>query len=137
MPDTPELADAIAELDDDYLRVQLLLAVRRAGSEQPRRAGLWHALAGLLAAEQQRRRQSASLTGETAEGAGTPDGLSAVDDVREELRRDAEALDAEYGDAQGDFPTPAGQAPFVDEAAPPEVPPGAPAPGDAEGQGLS
>ena len=139
MPDT--LTDAIADLDDDYLRVQLLLAVRRAGSEQPRRAGLWHALAGLLAAEQQRRRQSTQLTGGAGE-ADVPDGVSAVDDVREELRRDVEALDAEYGDAQGEFPTPAGQAPPVEPepltAQPPPAAAAPPAePAAPEGQGLS
>lgn len=88
MADTPsELAAAIAELDDGYLRLQLLLAVRRASTDEPRRAGLWHALAGLLAAEQQRRADQG--------GAGQPDAPfpeAAVAEVREELRLDAEAL---------------------------------------------
>ena len=91
---TSDLAAAIAELDDGYLRVQLLLAVRRAGSDEPRRAGLWHALAAQLAAEQQRRRQSDELTG----GGGQDDPLppaSVVEEVKEELRLDAEALEAE------------------------------------------
>lgn len=115
MPQTPDLASAVADLDDGYLRLQLLLAVRRAGSQEPQRAGLWHALAGILAAEQQRRLQSAELTGEPgrAEEAGELQAL-ALDDVREELRRDAEAIEAEYGDAVGDFPQPAGQAPLVE-----------------------
>lgn len=108
MPDT-ELAQAIADLDDGYLHLQLLLAVRRAGSQEPRRAGMWHALAGLLANEEQSRSQSQRLTGE----AGAPDVASAVVDVQEELRRDAEAIEAEYGDAVGDFPQPAGRAPLV------------------------
>lgn len=89
-----DLAEAIAALDDGYLRVQLLLAVRRAGTDEPRRAGVWHALAGLLAAEQQRRRQSDELT-----GGGDDDDLlpsaSVVAEVQEELRLDAEALGAE------------------------------------------
>ncbi len=97
---TSDLSEAIAALDDGYLRVQLLLAVRRAGTDEPRRAGVWHALAGLLAAEQQRRRQSDELTG----GGGEPDDLlpsaSVVAEVQEELRLDAEALEAE------DFGTP-------------------------------
>lgn len=91
---TSDLTAAVAELDDGYLRVQLLLAVRRAGTDEPRRAGLWHALAALLAAEQQRRRQSDELLG----GGGADDlvpASSAVADVEEELRLDAEALQAE------------------------------------------
>lgn len=115
MPDTPDLASAIADLDDDYLQVQLLLAVRRAGTEEPRRAGLWHALAGLLAAEQQSRRQSSQLTGAGAPAAVVDHDLtSTLESVREELRRDAAAIEAEYGDAAGEFPNPAGQAPLVE-----------------------
>lgn len=113
MPETPDLASAVADLDDGYLQAQLLLAVRRAGSQEPRRAGLWHALAGLLAAEQQSRRQSAGLTGEGDEGDRRQAVQAALDDVREELRRDAEAIEGEYGDAVGEFPSPAGQAPPV------------------------
>ena len=115
MPDNPDLTSAIADLDDDYLRVQLLLAVRRAGNEEPRRAALWHALAGLLAAEQQSRGQSAQLTGDPGTGGGGSI-QETLDSVREELRRDAAAIEAEYGDAAGEFPNPAGQAPFVDES---------------------
>ena len=127
MPDTTDLAAAIAELDDDYLQVQLLLALRRAGNEEPRRAGLWHALAGVLAAEQQSRRQSTRLTGHEQGGddLGVPMAAT-LESVREELRRDAAAIAAEYGDAAGEFPNPAGQAPFVqseDAAAPPAAAP--------------
>ncbi len=119
MPDTRELASAISDLDEGYLQAQLLLAVGRASREEPRRAAFWHALAGLLATEQQRRRQSAELTGPPA-----ADGLdveTALRQVRDELRLDAETLEAQYADATGEFPTPAGQAPLVqpDEAAPP------------------
>ena len=89
-----DLEAAIAGVDDGYLRAQLLLAVRRAGAEEPGRAGMWHAMAALLAAEQQRRRQSDELT-----GSEEPDDLlppaSVVAEVKEELRLDAEALDAE------------------------------------------
>ena len=90
---TSDLVEAISAVDDGYLRVQLLLAVRRAGTDEPRRAGMWHALAALLAAEQQRRRQSDELT-----GGGEADQLppaSVVAEVKEELRLDAEALEAE------------------------------------------
>lgn len=115
MPDAPDLASAIADLDDDYLQVQLLLAVRRAGNEEPRRAGLWHALAGMLAAEQQSRLQSTQLTGRRGGGAETAASLaSTLDSVREELRGDAAAIEAEYGDAAGEFPNPAGQAPLIE-----------------------
>ena len=113
MPDNPDLTSAIADLDDDYLRVQLLLAVRRAGNEEPRRAALWHALAGLLAAEQQSRGQSTQLTGDSVTGGAGPI-QETLDSVREELRRDAAAIEAEYGDAAGEFPNPAGRAPFVE-----------------------
>lgn len=122
MPADNALASAISDLDDGYLRAQLLLAVGRASREEPRRAGFWHALAGLLAAEQQQRQQSAGLTGTATAQADDPGGTSsALEAVLEELRRDAETLEAEYADATGEFPTPAGQAPLVqpDEAAPP------------------
>ena len=89
---TSDLEAAIAALDDGYLRAQLLLAVRRTGAEEPRRGAMWHALAGLLAAEQQRRRQSDELT-----GGDEPDDLlpPVVAEVKEELRLDVEALEAE------------------------------------------
>lgn len=120
MPADSAMASAVSELDDGYLRAQLLLAVGRASREEPRRAGFWHALAGLLAAEQQQRQQSAGLTGTTPadDAAGAS---SALEAVLEELRRDAETLEAQYADATGEFPAPAGQAPLVqpDEAAPP------------------
>jgi hypothetical protein len=91
---TGELEAAVAALDDAYLRCQLVLAVRRAGTDEPRRAGLWHALAGILAAEQQRRRQTSELT-----GGGDEDDLlppaSVIAEVQEELRLDGEALKAE------------------------------------------
>ena len=91
MPEIPsDLAAALSELDDGYLRLQLLLAVRRASTEEPRRAGLWHALAGMLAAEQQRRRDEG-----TAGGDDVLPAASVVAEVREELRLDAEALELE------------------------------------------
>jgi hypothetical protein len=91
---TGELEAAIAALDDGYLRCQLMLAVRRAGTDEPRRAGVWHALAGMLAAEQQRRRQSRELTGSDDAGDLLPP-ASVIAEVQEELRLDAEALKAE------------------------------------------
>ncbi len=91
---TSDLEAAVAQLDDAYLRVQLLLAVRRTGTDEPRRAGMWHALAALLAAEQQRRRQSNELTGGAPDNDPLPP-ASVVAEVREELRLDAEALEVE------------------------------------------
>lgn len=93
--ESTDLEAALAEVDDAYLGVQLLLAVRRAGSDEPRRAGMWHALAGMLAAEQQRRRQREGLTGVTGQEDDLLSGASVVAEVREELRLDAEALDIE------------------------------------------
>ncbi len=96
MADDPsDLEAALAEVDDAYLGVQLLLAVRRAGSDEPRRAGMWHALAGMLAAEQQRRRQRAGLAGATGQEDDLLPGASVVSEAREELRLDAQALDIE------------------------------------------
>jgi len=91
---TSDLVAALTELDDGYLRVQLLLAVRRAGTDEPRRAGMWHALAALLASEQQRRRQSDELTG-GSRGEDPLPPASVVAEVTEELRLDGEALRAE------------------------------------------
>lgn len=100
MPEAPDLAAAVAELDDTYLQVQLLLAVRRAASEEPRRASLWHGLAALFAAEQERRRRTADLaTG--GQGPSVEELSAAVEAAREELRRDAESLEAEFLDAVG------------------------------------
>lgn len=121
MPADTALASAISDLDDGYLRAQLLLAVGRASREEPRRAGFWHALAGLLAAEQQQRQQSAGLTGTTTAQAGDEAATSsALEAALEELRSDAATLEAQYADATGAFPAPAGQAPLVqpDESAP-------------------
>ncbi|MGI8686910.1 MAG: hypothetical protein ACR2MO_17775 [Acidimicrobiales bacterium] len=120
MPDTPDLVAAISDLDDGYLQAQLLLAVSRASREEPRRAAFWHAMAAMLAAEQQQRRQSAGLTGDVDGEAGGADMASALEQIRDELRLDAETLGAQYADATGAFPAPAGQAPLVqeDEAGP-------------------
>lgn len=88
---TLDLATAVSDLDDAYLQVQLLLAQRRAGSEEPRRAALWHTLAVTLAEELSRR-------GLTGSGRATPEELR---QVQEELVRDAEVLRAEYDEAAG------------------------------------
>ena len=117
MAETDELNSAISELDDGYLQAQLLLAVGRAGREEPRRAGFWHAMAGLLAAEQQRRRQGEELTG-PQESVLSDDVAAALAHGQEGLRLDSDTLDAQYQDAIGGFPAPAGLAPLVGAEAP-------------------
>jgi hypothetical protein len=61
MAESAELTSAIAELDDGYLKAMLLLAVRLASSEDPRRSGFWHALAVALADEQEKRQGAGAL----------------------------------------------------------------------------
>ena len=100
MADEPnDLVEAIAELDEGYLRAQLFLAVRRASSDEPRRAALWHSVARLLAADQQRRQGAGGGGGESPEDELAR--ASVMADVREELRLDAEALDLETFEADG------------------------------------
>lgn len=96
MPASDELTQAVAELDDDYLKVMLLLALNRARSEEPRRAGFWHALAVALAEEQESRSQAAELTHEP--GAASGPGLEAVLD---ELRRQMADLEGELRESEG------------------------------------
>lgn len=103
MAEADEVVGAIAELDDSYLKVMLLLAVRRANSDEPRRAGLWHALAVLFAGEQEKRRRAAELT----PGAAAPN-LAAVERseleaVLAELRVEQASLEAEARESTGDL----------------------------------
>src|SRR2546430_17730118 len=93
MAPAEELTSAVSELDDDYLRVMLLLALTRARSEEPRRAGFWHALAVTLAEEQEKRRRAAALT----PGAAAPvtDEGPALEAVLDELRQQVASLEAE------------------------------------------
>lgn len=92
MTTPPDLAEAIADIDDVYLHVQLLLAQHRAGSENPSRSGLWHALALMFTEEQVRRGGPPP----------TSDNRAAVKEARESLIRDAAVLEAEYADAVGE-----------------------------------
>ncbi|HET7487430.1 MAG TPA: hypothetical protein VFJ85_05830 [Acidimicrobiales bacterium] len=117
-------------MDDGYLQAELLLAVGRAGREEPRRAGFWHAMAGLLAAEQQRRRQGAELTG-PEESVLSDDVAAALEYVQEQLRLDSETLTAQYQDAIGGFPAPAGQAPLVGSTEAAEASPAAGEPAES------
>jgi hypothetical protein len=106
--DPAQLLAAISDLDDSYLKVMLLLAVRRAGSEEPRRAALWHALAQLLAEEQEARRRISQMEGPAEREPGEEDLTTAIDAVREELRRDADALEAEVQDTLSGLESPPG-----------------------------
>jgi hypothetical protein len=101
MADTSvDLSSAIAELDDEYLKVMLLLAIRRARSEAPRRAGFWHALAVALAEEQETRRSAAELRPSASAQVPEDEALSAV---LEELRREVNTLEAEVRESVGDL----------------------------------
>lgn len=104
MPDeSDDLNAAAAELDDAYLKVLMLLAVRRATREEPRRAGFWHSLAGILAAEQEKRRGAAEFRQEDTAAVGTGE-VDEVATVLTELHRDLEALAAEYRESYGHLP---------------------------------
>lgn len=95
----------LSELDDGYLKVLLLLAGRRASGTEPRRAGFWHGLAGILSAEQEQRQDMATFGG--SEPAGLQPGeMEELESVLDELRRDLTALEAEYRAAYGQMPVP-------------------------------
>lgn len=112
MAESSDLTSAVADLDDGYLKVLLLLAVRRARSEEPRRAGFWHALAVALAEEQETRQGAAKLQGsspvEAAEVdplANLPEGGPEVDRVLEELLLDLTTLKSELAESSGRMET--------------------------------
>lgn len=103
MAENEELSSAISDLDDSYLKVMLTLAIRRSQSEEPRRAGFWHALAVSLAEEQEKRRRGAQLrpSGEaTAVAADEGPELAAVLD---ELQVEMAALQAEIRESMGEM----------------------------------
>jgi hypothetical protein len=97
----------VAELDDAYLKVLLLLASRRADSSEPRRAGFWHGLAGILSAEQEKRQGTAALGRPSPAATLQTDEVAELEAVLDELRRDVVALESEYRAAYGQMP-PAG-----------------------------
>ena len=98
----PDALDAaVSELDDDYLKVLLLLSLNRARSEEPRRAGFWHALAVTLAEEQEQRRRAAELAPDAA--APVADEAPALEAVLQELRREVASLEAEIRESAGEM----------------------------------
>lgn len=97
-----DLASAAAGLDDDYLKVLLLMALNRARSEEPRRAGFWHAVAVVLAEEQEKRRSAAALVPgrfAAAAEAGRPELEAVIGEMRSQLV----ALEAEVRESVGDM----------------------------------
>jgi hypothetical protein len=101
MAESADLNSAIAELDDGYLKAMLLLSVRRAQSDEPRRGGFWHALAVALADEQEKRRRAAEV--DPAAAAAAPDDLPPLQDLLEELRLEMAGLQSELRESVGDM----------------------------------
>ncbi len=99
----------LSELDDGYLKVLLLLAGRRATGTEPRRAGFWHGLAGILSAEQEQRQDMATFAGSQSADL-QPGEMDELEAVLEEFRRDLTALEAEYRAAYGQMAVPGSEA---------------------------
>lgn len=98
-----DITSAVTELDDEYLKVLLLLSVRRAHNDEPRRAGFWHALASLLAEEQEQRRSAAELSpGAVATSVAADEGPE-LQAVLDELRHEMASLEAEMRESRGDL----------------------------------
>jgi hypothetical protein len=114
--ESDDLSSAVTELDDAYLKVLMLLAVRETRREEPRRAGFWHSLAGLLATEQEKRRDVAEFRRDAAPAAGADD-IAELTTVVAELRRDLEALEAEYRESYGQLDDSSGRPPQGPEPA--------------------
>ncbi|MDQ6949417.1 MAG: hypothetical protein M3256_24995 [Actinomycetota bacterium] len=108
MPDVTDELN-LSELDDEYLKVLLLLAARRASSSAPRRAGFWHGLAGILSAEQEKRQAIAAFGGSQPVRL-QPSDIAELEAVLDELRRDLAALETEYRGAYGQMPVPGAEA---------------------------
>ena len=104
MPDVTDELN-LSELDDEYLKVLLLLAARRASSSDPRRAGFWHGLAGILSEELEKRQAIAAFSG-AQPAVLQPGDVAEFEAVLEELRSDLAALESEYRAAYGQLPSP-------------------------------
>lgn len=98
-----ELNSAIADLDDSYLKVLLTLAIRRSQSDEPRRAGFWHALAVNLAQEQEKRRRGAALRPSGEATAIAVDEAPELQSVLDELRIEMATLQSELRESVGDM----------------------------------
>ena len=93
----------VSELDDAYLKVLLLLSTRRAESSEPRRAGFWHGVAGILSLEQEKR-QGAGVLGRQAPTTLQDDEMAELAVVLDELRRDVATVESEYRASYGQMP---------------------------------
>lgn len=100
-----DITSAVTELDDEYLKVLLLLSVRRAHNDEPRRAGFWHALATILAEEQETRRSAAELSPSRVATAVAADEGPELQAVLDELRVEMASLEAEMRESRGDLKT--------------------------------
>ena len=103
MANASDLTSAVSELDDGYLKVLLLLAVRRTHAEEPRRAGFWHALAVALAEEQETRRGAAVL--QPGGTAPVPEASPEVEQALDELLVDLTTLKTELRESGGQMET--------------------------------
>ena len=103
MSEDTDLATAVSELDDQYLKVLLLLSVRRAHNDEPRRAGFWHALAVALAEEQEQRRSAAELSPHGVAHAVAADEGPELEAVLDELRYEMASLEQEIRESRGDM----------------------------------
>lgn len=101
MAESSDLTSSVAELDDGYLKVLLLLAIRRTHAEEPRRAGFWHALAVALAEEQETRRGAAEFRADAT--APVPRGGPEVEQALDELLLDLTTLKTELRESGGDM----------------------------------
>ena len=111
MAEQPDLSAAVTELDDGYLKVMLLLAIRRSQNEEPRRAGFWNAVAVVLAEEQEKRRNAAVFDPSGVATAVAADERPEIDALLEELRQEMASLEAEVRESTGgDFGFSADQA---------------------------
>lgn len=109
MAETTELASAVADLDDGYLKILLTLAIRRAQSDEPRRASFWHAVAATLAEEQERRQATAkfdrsvkAIKPDEVPIAG-PGGAPDLQSMLAELRHEMATVEAELRESAGDL----------------------------------